>query len=126
MPSRQPKKDKVNFIAIKKEKAVTLCPLLPYVYDSYLLSYGCPGWVLRPGWVLGRPGWVLRAVSGSPLTRGVNRSHVLYGSLRRTRLFCSPVAASRACRSRTSRREVADGPEKDDSRGRLVSAPGVD
>jgi hypothetical protein len=39
MPSRQPNKDRVNFIAIKK-KAVTLCSLLPYVYDSYLLGYG--------------------------------------------------------------------------------------
>ena len=43
MPSRQPKKDRVIFIAIKKEKAVTLCTLLPYVYDSYLLIYGRPG-----------------------------------------------------------------------------------
>ena len=43
MPSRQPKKDGINFIAIKKEKAVTLNPLLPCVYDSYLLTYGCPG-----------------------------------------------------------------------------------
>jgi len=48
MPSRQPKKDKVNSIAIKKEKAVTLCPLLPYVYDSCLLGYGRPGWVPVP------------------------------------------------------------------------------
>jgi len=47
MPSRQPNKDRVNFIAIKKEKAVTLSQLLPYVYDSYLLSYRCPGWVPR-------------------------------------------------------------------------------
>jgi hypothetical protein len=29
--------------AIKKEKAVTLNQLLPYVYDSCLLSYGRPG-----------------------------------------------------------------------------------
>ncbi len=57
------------------------------------------------------------AVSGSPLTRGVNRSHVLYGSLRRTRVSCPPVAASRAGRARTSRREVADGPERDAIRG---------
>jgi hypothetical protein len=42
MPSRQPKKDEINFIAIKKEKTVTLSTLLPYVYDSYLLSYGRP------------------------------------------------------------------------------------
>ncbi|MEA1900479.1 MAG: hypothetical protein U9N47_06925 [Thermodesulfobacteriota bacterium] len=28
---------------LKKEKAVTLNTLLPYVYDSYLLVYGCPG-----------------------------------------------------------------------------------
>jgi len=27
------------------------------------------------------------------------------------------VAASRACRSRTRRKEVTDGPERDDSRG---------
>jgi hypothetical protein len=33
------------FIAIKKEKAVTLSPLLPCVYDSFPLIYGCPGWV---------------------------------------------------------------------------------
>jgi hypothetical protein len=33
-------KDVVNFIAIKKHKAVTLSPLLPYVYDSLLLIYG--------------------------------------------------------------------------------------
>ena len=49
MPSRQPKKDEINFIAIKKEKAVTLCPLLPYVYDSYLLSYGRPGFFPNSG-----------------------------------------------------------------------------
>ena len=36
-------KDVVNFIAIKKHKAVTLSPLLPYVYDSLLLIYGRPG-----------------------------------------------------------------------------------
>jgi len=42
MPTRQPRKDEINFIAIKKEKAVTLNPLLPYVYDSCLLIYGCP------------------------------------------------------------------------------------
>jgi len=30
-------------LAIKKEMAVTLSPLLPYVYDSYLLIYGRPG-----------------------------------------------------------------------------------
>jgi len=41
MPSRQPKKNGIiNFIAIKKEKAVTPYPLLPYVYDSYLLAVG--------------------------------------------------------------------------------------
>ena len=40
MPTHQPKKDRINFIAIKKEKAVTLSPLLPYVYNSYLLVYG--------------------------------------------------------------------------------------
>ena len=39
---RQPQKDGINFIAIKKEKAVTLNPLLPDVYDSYLLIYECP------------------------------------------------------------------------------------
>jgi len=39
----RPNKDWVIFIAIKKEKAVTLNPLLPCVYDSYLLTYGCPG-----------------------------------------------------------------------------------
>ena len=33
-------KNVVNFIAIKKHKAVTLSPLLPYVYDSLLLIYG--------------------------------------------------------------------------------------
>jgi hypothetical protein len=45
MPTRHPKKDGINFIAIKKEKAkaVTLSTLLPYVFDSYLLSYGRPG-----------------------------------------------------------------------------------
>ena len=40
MPARQPKKDEINFIAIKKEKAVTLSPPLPYVYDGCLLVYG--------------------------------------------------------------------------------------
>ena len=44
MPTRQPKQDRVNFIAIKKEKAVTLCSLLPYVYDSYVLIFGCTGY----------------------------------------------------------------------------------
>ncbi len=39
-PLRQCKKDGINFIAIKKEKAVTLNPLLPDVYDSFLLIYG--------------------------------------------------------------------------------------
>ncbi len=58
------------------------------------------------------------AVSGSPPTREVNRSHVLYGSLRRTRLSCPRVAASRAYRSRTGQREVENGPERDDSRKR--------
>jgi hypothetical protein len=43
MPSRQPKKNRANFIAIKKEKTVTLNSLPPYVYDSYLLSCGRPG-----------------------------------------------------------------------------------
>jgi len=37
----QPKKDGINFIAIKKEKAVTLKPPLPCVYDSFLLIYEC-------------------------------------------------------------------------------------
>ena len=32
--------DWVIFIAIKKEKAVTLSPPLPYAYDSFLLIYG--------------------------------------------------------------------------------------
>jgi hypothetical protein len=41
MPSRQLNKDRVNFIAIKKEKTVTLSQLLPYVYDSYLATALC-------------------------------------------------------------------------------------
>jgi hypothetical protein len=32
----------VSYIAIKKEKAVTLNPLLPDVYNSFLLIYGRP------------------------------------------------------------------------------------
>ena len=32
----------VIFIAVKKEKAVTLCQLLPCVFDSFLLIHGCP------------------------------------------------------------------------------------
>jgi len=39
----RPNKDWVIFIAIKTEKAVTIYPLLPHVYDSYLLTCGCPG-----------------------------------------------------------------------------------
>jgi len=65
---------------------------------------------------LRKQGCPMCAVSGFPLTRGVNHSHVLYGSLRRTRLSCPPVAVSRVCRSRTSRREVTDGLERDDRR----------
>ena len=42
MPRHYPEKDRVNFIAIKKHKVVAGLKLLPYVYDSYLLSYGCP------------------------------------------------------------------------------------
>ena len=41
-PLRQCKKDGINFIAIKKEKEVTLNPLLIDVCDSYLLIYGRP------------------------------------------------------------------------------------
>ncbi len=37
----------IYLIGIRKEKAVTLNPLLPDVYDSYLLNYGRPG--IRPG-----------------------------------------------------------------------------
>ena len=51
-------------------------------------------------------------VTGSPPTRGVrgvNRSHVLYGSRRETKLSCPPAAASLASRSKTSRRKTADG-----------------
>jgi len=47
MPSRQPKKDGINFIAIKKEKAVTLNSLLPCVFDSYLLFWGRLGAFLQ-------------------------------------------------------------------------------
>ena len=39
----RPNKDWVIFIAFKKERAVTLCPLLPCLYESYLLNYGRPG-----------------------------------------------------------------------------------
>ncbi len=47
----RPNKDWVIFIVIKTEKAVTLNPLLPCVYDCYLLSYGRPGTLScgRPG-----------------------------------------------------------------------------
>ena len=38
----RPNKDGIIFIVIKTEKAVTLNPLLPCVYDSYLLFYGRP------------------------------------------------------------------------------------
>ena len=41
-PIRQPQKDGINFIANKKEKEVTLNPLLIDVCDSYLLIYGRP------------------------------------------------------------------------------------
>jgi len=44
-PVRQPKKDGINFIAIKKEKAVTLSPLLPCVYDSFF-AYLWTSWML--------------------------------------------------------------------------------
>jgi len=53
------------------------------------------------------------AVSEFPPTREVNPSHVLCGLLRRTSLSSPPVAVSRACRSKTSLREILEGPERD-------------
>ena len=45
-PQGAPNKDWIIFLAIRKEKAVTLSPPLPYVYDSYLFCCACPCWVL--------------------------------------------------------------------------------
>lgn len=41
----------VSYIAIKKEKEVTLNPLLIDVCDSYLLLYECPATLLLLGFV---------------------------------------------------------------------------
>jgi len=40
LPSPITRRHSVSYIAIKKEKAVTLNPLLPDVYNSFLFIYG--------------------------------------------------------------------------------------
>ena len=52
------------------------------------------------------------AVTGSPLSKEVNRSHVLSGSLRRAVVSCHPVAENRASRVGRGQKQVANENEK--------------